>query len=237
MNFNQKEMKGEADKAINIHAMMMGRQIMLCKTKKITNEKQFIFLWPSRGEYTDNRIVFEKRYKNDLNRFGSVFLLSEIGSRYKKNNLIQSNNTQKSKTIATVDYIKIRPNRKMFEELRACGEFSLWDIEHGPMRYFRYKNGELRKKGYIAIYRPYKLPKGTNIHRSDLPKKTGYIPYLTESSFERISNSIINSNELEPVEAVKIDNVDDVLRTSFIKGDFFENREKKIKDIVEEYRL
>ena len=36
MNFNQEEMKGEADKAINIHAMMMGRQIMLCKKKNMS---------------------------------------------------------------------------------------------------------------------------------------------------------------------------------------------------------
>ena len=63
------------------------------------------------------------------------------------------------------------------------------------------------------------------------------MPYLTESSFERISNSILNSNELDAVEAVKIDNVNDVLRTSFVKGDFFEARKQKILDIVEKYRL
>ena len=37
--------------------------------------------------------------------------------------------------------------------------------------------------------------------------------------------------------AVKIDNADDALRMSFIRNDFFEKMEKKIKDIIEEYRL
>jgi len=240
MKFNQEEMKGEADKAINIHAMMMGRQIMLCKKKNITKESPFVFLWPSRGLYTTDRKLFEMIYKDDLQHHHSVFLLSDIGRRYQETNSIQvvCNNNQNSKIIATIDYIRIKPNRKMFKELCDCGEFSLWDINHGPMRYFTSPNGELLNSGYIAIYRVYKLPKGsTNIRHSNIKFDRGQVPYLTESSFERISNSIINSNELEPVEAVKIDNVDDVLRTSFIKGDFFEARKQKIMAIVEEYRL
>ena len=239
MNFNQEEMKGEADKAINIHAMMMGRQIMLCKKKKITKESPFVFLWPSRGLYIADWKLFEMMYKDDLQHHHSVFLLSDIGRRYQENNSIQvvCNNNQKSKMIAKVDYIKIVPNRKMFIELRNIGEFSLWDIDGGPMRYFTRPNGKIQKSGYIAIYRVYKLPKGsTNIRHTNIKFDKGQVPYLTESSFERISNSIINSNGLEPVEAVRIDNVDDVLRKSFIKGDFFEARKKKIMAIVEEYR-
>ena len=239
MNFNQKEMNGEADKAINIHAMMMGRQIILCKKKNITKESPFVFLWPSKGLYTADQKLFEIKYKDDIKHHGSVFLLSDIGRRYQEDNSIQvvCNNKQKSKIIATIDYIKIRPNQEMFEELRDCGEFSLWDINNGPMRYFTNPNGNLLNSGYIAIYRVYKLPKGANINHSDLKFNRGLVPYLTESSFERISNSILNSNELDAVEAVKIDNVNDVLITSFVKGDFFEARKQKILDIIEKYRL
>lgn len=239
MNFNQKEMNGEADKAINIHAMMMGRQIMLCKKRDITKESPSVFLWPNQGLYIDNPDLFKSRYQNDLERHHSVFLLSDTGRKYQTNNTIQvvCSNNQKSKTIAEVNYIRIKPDRKMFEELRDCGEFSLWDIDHGPMRYFTRPNGILLNSGYIAIYRVYKLPKGANIKHGDCKFNRGQVPYLTDSSFERISNSIINSNGLEPVEAVKIDNVDDVLRTSFVKGDFFEMRKEKILDIVEKYRL
>lgn len=235
MNFNQNEMNGEADKAINIHAMMMGRQIILCKKKNITNESPFVFLWPSKGQYTHDKKLFEIKYKNNLKKYHSVFLLSDIGRRYKEDNSIPIK--QKSKMIATVDYIKIKPNQKMFEELRDCGEFSLWDINHGPMRYFTRPNGILQNSGYIAIYKVCKLPKSTKIHHSDLKFDCGQVPHLTESSFERIRDSIINSNGLEPVEAVKIDDLDDVLKTSFVKGDFFEKRKENILDIVEKYRL
>ena len=104
------------------------------------------------------------------------------------------------------------------------------------MRYFTRPNGKIQKSGYIAIYRIYKLPKGTNIHHSDVKFDRGQVPYLTKSSFIKINNSIKDINKLEPVNAVKIDNADDVLRMSFIRNDFFEKREKKIMDIIEEYR-
>lgn len=234
MYFDQEIMDGDIDKAINIHAIMMGRQIMLCKRRDITQENPYIFLWPGEGEYTDNKDYFNRKYKHDLKKHGKVFLLNDIGSQYQRDNTIQvvTSNKQFTKTIATVEYHKIRPNRKMFEELKKCGEFSLWDVDDGPMRYFTRPNGEPWQSGYIAIYRAYNLPR--RIIHDDINFKRGLTPRLKEKSFERIQDAIINGG-IKPVEAVKIDGEYGILRRSFIKGDYFEERRQKILDVIRKY--
>lgn len=228
-NFNQEVMDGDIDKVINIHAIMMGRQIMLCKRRDITHESPYIFLWPGEGEYTDDKNDFNRKYKHDLKK-RKVFLLSDIGSQYQRDNKVQvvSSNSQFTKTIATVEYHRIRPNRRMFEELKKCGEFSLWDIDDGPMRYFTRPNGEPWQSGYIAIYRAYNLSR--RIRHDDINFRRGLTPRLKENSFERSRDAIIS-----PVEAVKIDSEDSILRRSFIKGDYFEERRQKILDIIGKY--
>ena len=44
MDFEQDVMDGEIDKVINIHAIMMGRQLILCKRRDITHESAYVCL-------------------------------------------------------------------------------------------------------------------------------------------------------------------------------------------------
>lgn len=231
MKFEQGEMYGEIDKAINIHAIASGHQIMLCKKRNITQNSPYIFLWPGEGEYTTDKNLFDRVYKNDLKNHRKAFLLSDLGSSYQKNHKIQvvSGDRQYTKIISTVEYHQIRPDRRMFEELRNCGEFPLWDIDNGPMRYFTRPNGQLLNSGYIAIYRAYKLPR--RINHNDINFNTGFTPRLKSASFERVMGAIIDG-DISPVEAVKIEDESDVLRRSYISGDYFEERNQKILNII-----
>ncbi len=234
MDFEQDVMDGEIDKVINIHAIMMGRQLILCKRRDITHESAYVFLWPGEGIYTDDRTYFNRRYKNDLQRHGKVFLLSNTGSQYQRDNSIQvvTARNQYTKTIATVEYYRIRPNRQMFEELKQCGEFALWDIDDGPMRYFTRPNGEPWQSGYIALYRAYKIP--MRLRHDDINFRRGLTPRLKENSFERIKGEIIN-DRIDPIEAVRITDENDILRRTQIRGDHFEERREKILKIINQY--
>ncbi len=234
MELEQKKMNGEIDKAINIHTITSGRQIMLCKKRDITQNSPYIFLWPGEGKYTNDKNLFYRVYKNDLEKYGKVFLLNNLGSQYQKNHQIQvvSAGRQYTKIVSTVEYYQIRPDRRMFEELKNCGEFSLWDVDNGPMRYFTRPDGQLLKSGYIAIYRAYKLPR--RIIHNDINFKKGLTPCLKDTSFERVMEAIINGS-VSPVEAVKINDENDLLRRSHISGDYFEERKQKILDIIGKY--
>lgn len=225
MELNQEIMKGEADKNINIHAMKLGHQIMLCKKNTINRESPFVFLWGAKkAPYISNREEYNRMYKEKQ----GVFLLSEDGKKYAEKNKVRFK--PKSKEIATVEYFPIKPNRELFIKLREIGEFALWDIDEGPMKYFTEK-GRLLNSGKIAIYRVFKLPKAIiPINQNDL-KWDGNKPKLKPEFFERLRDALENY-DLSPVEARKVDGKGSLLNNIATKGDYFEERRYRILDVI-----
>jgi len=223
MELNQEIIKGEADKNINIHAMKLGHQIMLCKKKTINKDSPFVFLWGGRTPSISNREEYNRMYKE---RQG-VFLLSEEGKKYTEKNKVGFK--AKSREIARVKYFPIKPNRELFIKLREIGEFALWDIDEGPMKYFT-ENGKLLNSGKIAIYRVFKLPKAVAIHRSDLIWE-GNTPKLNSETFERLSEAL-EYYDLSPVEARRVNSRGSLLNNTATNGDYFEDRTKRIQDVI-----
>lgn len=223
MELNQEIMKGEADKNINIHAMKLGHQIMLCKKNTINRESPFVFLWGGRSPSISNREEYNRMYKEKQ----GVFLLSEEGKKYAEKNKVGFK--PKSKELATVEYFSIKPKRELFVKLKEIGEFPLWDIDEGPMKYFTEK-GKLLKSGKIAIYRVFKLPKAVPIHKSDLIWE-GKTPKLKPESFERLRDALDNY-DLSPVDAKKVDGNVSLLNNIATRGDHFKERRGRILDMI-----
>jgi hypothetical protein len=223
MDLNQEIMKGEADKNINIHAMKLGHQIMLCKKKTINRDSPHIFLWGGKKPYISDRDEYNAKFKNEQ----GVFLLSQVGNEYNERNKVGFK--PKSREIATVEYFPIKPCRELFVKLKEIGEFALWDIDEGPMKLFTEK-GRLLNSGKIAIYRVYKLPKNLAIRQSDLIFE-GNTPKLKAESFERLREALENYN-LSPVDAKKVDGKGSLLNNMATKGDHFKERKGKILDVI-----
>lgn len=207
---NQMEIVVETDKRVNIYALWEGKQIILCKeTDKYThiNGERWIGLWPS-VSLIDQLKMLEKETPIEA----TEFMLSDNGINYLKQIYRED---RKNNFIAKVDYVRINGrNRELWNELNDVGEFTLWDIDKGPVKYYEKKGNHL-----LSIYRIYKI--GYVIDRKDIvPDKNGNLPSYNKKLNEFASKSII----------------DDLKNAkSILSDEDFNRRKKLILDVIKKY--
>jgi len=162
--------KGETAEYINIYALSKGDQILLCKSTKEENNK-FVFLWSTRN---------------------SRYQLSFAGIEYKRH--LPKFNTFEHRYIADVEYYWIDGHNKEFwKALADMNEFKLWDIENGPLEYYRNKPKYMHR---LAIYFVDEIDK--IIKREDIVQYNGKFPpyndkMLTSTGTEKVKNAINES--------------------------------------------
>lgn len=173
----------ETDKRINIYRLWEGRQIILCKEQNKysqINAEEWICLWPSRSK--ENQMIKREKPIEPVE-----FLPSIEGNNYLKQIFWEN---RKNNYIAKVVYFPINGRkRELWENLEKIGEFVLWDIDLGPMKYFEKKGSQ-----YLAIYRVYEI--NYTIKTEDIiPDKKGNLPAYFKRLNEKASNIIIENLE------------------------------------------
>jgi hypothetical protein len=162
---NKMNLEVETDKRLNVYQIWEGKQIMLCKNSEkgtMFKGKKWVILWPSTSD--ENRM---KRHHHPTE--ATEFYPSEKGfellEKYRKES------KRDNCYIASVEYFPCNgKSRRLWEKLEEIGEFELWDIVLGPLKYF-----ENKQTCYIAIYMVYKMP--IFINRDDLvPDRNGNLP-------------------------------------------------------------
>lgn len=204
---NHLEVNVETDKKLNIYALWQGTQILLCKGKEkstIINGEKWVCLWPGRapllGSTTTDKSPTEFKRSPKGNALWAEIENSDIPNSY----------------VARVEYIPINgKQRAIWEELEKIGEFELWDIDQGPMKYFTNKG-----RNYIALYQVFKL-KGFHLKADDtVADKHGnlrtHYKKLTEKASELLK------------EALKA-------RTPIIPAEVFKKRRDQIMEIARKY--
>lgn len=182
---------GISDEVINIRALRQGKQIILCKTNEKTNDH--IFLLPKTS-------------------FQSHFEPSEIGRKL-MDDPIENDTT---KYIAKIKYLLIPgKNRGFWEKLYNEGEFNLWNIDNGPLRYF---NRSKRSKMLLWILRVYEMP----------------FEIKVESDFNRGPRGNASISNLETLKRIQSGFDNDEFRP-VLTDDEFERRKKKITEIARKY--
>jgi len=149
-------LKVETDKRLNVYRIWEGKQIMLCKYLKkgtLYQGKKWVILWPSTSD--EDKMI--QRHKPTES---TEFYLSEKG--FEILNKYRKEPNQDNNYIATVEYLRCNgKSRRLWEMLKENGEFELWDIVLGPLKYF-----EKKQTCYIAIYRVYEMP--ITVNRNDI---------------------------------------------------------------------
>lgn len=130
---NEEFRMGIVDEVINIRALQLGKQIVLCKSKKKSNKSVFIL---------------------PKTTFRSDYTPSEPGRKL----IYEPIDSSVCKHVAKLEYLEIPGrSRKFWEELYEMGEFNLWEIDEGPFKYF--ENVPPRNR-LFWILRVYKMPFG-----------------------------------------------------------------------------
>lgn len=198
----------ETDKRLNVYRIWEGNQIILCKNSPkgtIVNNIKWITLWPSKSGETK---MIRRKPPTEV----TEFFPSDKGY----NLLIQNRNKteRENQFIASVEYIPCNAKSiRLWEKLMAIGEFELWDIVLGPLKYFKNK-----RKCYIALYRLFKMP--VSISQLDIvPDKNGNLPNF-HKKIKGYKKSII------------FENIDSFL--PIISEEVFNIRRNKIKEIINE---
>jgi len=153
--------KGETDKYINIYALSIGDQILLCKSI-IGGMPKKVFLWGTPGE--------------------KGFKLSYRGVQYKKK--LPKFEFFQHRYVASVDYYPINGNnRELWEKLAEAHEFELWDIDNGPLKYYEKKPVGTH---CLALYAVEELD--VVIEREDIVRY-GYPPKLPPHNTKRLTKA------------------------------------------------
>ena len=196
----------ETDKRLNIYTIWEGEQIILCKGKRKYSEfgnKKWVLFWPT----TDDEKKLIKR-EESLDPF--YHKISDLG--YNKLNIILSNPKKSNRYIAEVEYYEaFLFSPKLWDAFYKLGEFILWDIDDGPMKYFKDKKTQL-----IAIYRVYKIP--FEIQEEDIQRINGKMPPYDSKKLNAVVSKEIKSllNLFKPV----------------LTDEEFNERKKKILNII-----
>lgn len=183
-------MKGETAEYINIYALSKGDQILLCKSVKEENN-ELVFLWSTKN---------------------SRYQLSAAGIEYKRH--LPKFNTFEHRYIAEVEYYWIDGNNKEFwKALADMNEFKLWDIENGPLKYYRNKLINMHR---LAIYFVYEIDE--IIKREDIVQYGGKFPPY-------------NDKMLTPAGIDKVKNAkwEDIFRKYRYEDEFFERKDKILR--------
>ena len=145
---------GFRNEALNIIALNSGRQIMVCRKEKKTNNKVFLSAKKS---------------------FSSEFTISEYGKKlmheYIKNNGHIIKEREETNYIAELFYINDIPGTdlRFWQELYTQKEFCLWDPKNGPYKYYTEKRKldsiNMREKSVLWILRVYKMPFTLKLHK------------------------------------------------------------------------
>jgi len=196
MEVSKMRIEVETDKRINIYKIWGGMQLILCKnSSKYTahGNKKWILFWPSTSD--ERTMLRQMQYSEKVKR-PTEFLPSKKGFNYLRKIV---NADKPNEFIAEVEYIKVNGlSQRLWNELRENGEFNLWDIQKGPLKYFRIKDSQ-----FIAIYRVYKIP--LQISREDIvPDSNGNLPSyhkrLNETKSDKIFELIKKFEPIMPAE-------------------------------------
>ncbi|MEN6378283.1 MAG: type I restriction enzyme HsdR N-terminal domain-containing protein [Methanofastidiosum sp.] len=139
---------GYVNEAANILAVQEGKQIIICGHKRLPNDK--VFLVPTK--YPDSKKFMPSEHGEEIiSAYGQ-----RINKSYKIENKEEIKESNEINYVAIVDYIPNVPgrNEQFLQELYDIGEFNLWDIKHGPLKYFT----ESKMSGIFLVLRSYKMP-------------------------------------------------------------------------------
>ena len=121
-----------------------------------------------------------------------------------------------SKYVTKIEYLHIPgKNKEFWQELSNEGEFELWDIDRGPIKYFT-KSTE--KKMLLCIFRVYEMP-------FEIKKDVDF------TRGPRGNNKIINPETLKKIQS----GFDEEKFSPVLRDDEFEKRTRKIREIAGKY--
>jgi len=124
---------GYSDEIVNVNALIEGKQIVLCKSYQLSNNRIFLL----------HKSSFQSKFT--CSSFAEAFY-------YSPKQLNTCN------YIAEVVFLPIPgKNESFWNEMFENKEFNLWDIKSGPMKYFEGKKGN--RSMYFWLLRVYKLTK------------------------------------------------------------------------------
>lgn len=162
---------GTSCEVINFRALKLGKQIILCK-KGRRRYSDFIFLLPKVS-------------------FLSAFEPSKHGKE------LMANPIQLYTTayVAELEYIEIpAKKRKFWEELYKMGEFNLWKIDEGPMRYFA-KWRRVMLFWFLRVYKiPFEIEEGDDFIRGAM----GMHRMINDKTLRKIQRDFFNG-KFKPV--------------------------------------
>ncbi len=183
---------GISDEVINIRALEQGKQLVICRSQKKSNNH--IFLIPKVS-------------------FDSDFVPSE-NDRKLMYNPIEKDITQYIAEI--VEYLPVPgTNKKFWEELYNEQEFNLWEIDNGPLKFFKESS---RNQTFLWIFRVYEMSFKISVGKD----------------FERFTMNNAGICNLDTLKKIQ---------SGFSNGEFkpvltveeFENRKKKILGLAKKY--
>lgn len=190
--------KGETDKRINIYRIWDGKQLILCKNsnkaRTRVNNKDWVVLFPTISVNDEKRMMYEEHATQNTD-----FDLSDAGVQYLRTIW---NEPREISYIAEVEYIPINGrSRRLWDELKKMHEFELWNIDNGPLKYFRKKDRQ-----FIAIYKVFSMPFSINRKKDQVPdingnekRKKQLTPEISEKIFRSISQfkPIVDEDEFQ----------------------------------------
>ena len=203
---------GYVNEAANILAVQEGKQIIVCGHKRLPNDK--VFLVPTMYP-TSNNFTYSEHGKKIISSYGY-----KINKSYKMKNREKIKESSEIKYVAIVDYIPNVPgkNKQFLQELYEIGEFNLWEIENGPLKYFT----ESKMDGIFLVLRSYKMP---------------YAIYKNED-FSYIWNGKTQRKPKLTDERTRAKIAEDFYNNKFIPvltDEEYNKRVNKIKSIVDKY--
>lgn len=205
----------ETDKRLNVYTIWDGKQIILCKNIQkgtLFNGNKWVGLWPSEADETK---MLNRKKPTESTEFRTSNAGYDLLTTYQQEDRF-------NKYIASVEYHPCNgKSERLWKELEKAGEFKLWDIVFGPLKYFRKKN-----KCLITIYRVFEMYDDNNkpitISRNDIVlDKNSNLPNFYKKIKEEKTNIIFdNQHNFKPI----------------LNNDEFKVRKDRILQLIKETR-
>lgn len=183
---------GISDEVINIRALEQGKQIVICRSQKKSNNH--IFLIPKVS-------------------FDSGFVPSENGRKLMYNP-IEKDTTQYIAEI--IEYLPVPgTNRKFWEDLYNEKEFNLWEIDNGPLKFFKESS---RNQMFLWIFRVYEMSFKISVDKDFERSTMNNARICNLDTIKKIQSGFLNK-EFKPI----------------LTDEEFESRKKKILELTKKY--
>jgi hypothetical protein len=184
---------GHANELVNMRALQFGHQICVCQTGELYDEGSLIFLYKFRKrdselyEISRNAEQFDYHHNSHITKYAAeVAKYLQVPGR----------------------------NRKFWKELYREGEFDLWDIEEGPMKFFEGVNPE---NMYLMILKVYEMP--FVVEDKDFKRRRRGIGRMKNEKILKRMQDAFRNKEFDPV----------------LDEHVFETRKQKIIEIAEKH--